>query len=257
MFLADFHTHTNLSDGQIPMRELVDLHGKKGFGAIAITDHLCESKSILGRASRYLNCSLREDNVQAYLDLIASEAKRAWQLYEMLLIPGFEITMNSISNHRSAHILAIGVNQYINPNQSIPALCEDIRAKGGLAIAAHPVSTRKLEKQTFHLWDRREELKNHFDAWEVASGPYIISEVLESGLPMIASSDMHHKKQLTSWKTVMRCEKDQAAILQAIREQNIEFAFYEEKASAISPKRLKPWSRLGNLFPEACPFPVT
>lgn len=43
--LADFHMHSNLSDGSLPIRQLVDLYGGMGFGAIAITDHLCEQKT--------------------------------------------------------------------------------------------------------------------------------------------------------------------------------------------------------------------
>jgi hypothetical protein len=147
------------------------------------------------------------------------------------------------------------VDQYINPNQSIPRLCEDIRALGGLAIAAHPVSTRKLEKQTYHLWDNREKFKDCFDAWEVASGPCIYTEVLESGLPLIASSDLHHPKQLTSWKTALTCEKNQSAILSAIKNQQIEFAFYEETSATAKPtKRLKPLAKLGKLLPEIAPM---
>lgn len=228
MYLADFHVHTNKSDGKMPLADVIDLFGSRGFGAIAVTDHLCENTSILGKASRYLGCSLREDNFAEHMENIAREGRRAWDQYRMLVLPGYEVTKNSISNHRSAHVLAVGTDQYVDPNLGIEDLCAAIRAAGGLAIAAHPVSTRKFEKQALHLWDRRHELKNSFDAWEVASGPYIFDEVLESGLPMIASSDLHHAKQITSWKTELRCEKDPAAILNAIRTQDISFSFYRE-----------------------------
>lgn len=228
MFLADFHLHTNMSDGKIPMTELVDLFGRRGFGAIAITDHLCEQVSFLGRASRYLNLSLSNERFPRYMEMIAEQAERAWREYRMVVLPGFEITKNSLSNHRSAHVLAVGIDSFVNPNQDIPELCRDIRAKGGLAIAAHPVSTRKLEKQTYHLWDRREELRDSFDAWEVASGPYLFDEVLHSGLPMIANSDMHLPRHMTSWKTLLDCERHPEAILDAIRQQELRFHFYRD-----------------------------
>ena len=93
--LADFHVHSTFSDGKLSIPEVVDLFGSRGFGAIAITDHLCEERTLIGKA-------------------------------------------------------------------------------------AHPVSTRKPEKQTYYLWDRRKELAGEFDAWEVASGPYLFSEVLQS-----------------------------------------------------------------------------
>lgn len=235
MFLADFHMHTNLSDGKLSLQELVDLYGKRGFGAIAVTDHLCEKLSLLGKASRYLGMSLREDNFAAYIEQIREEAERAWGQYRMLVIPGFEITKNSLNNHRSAHMLALGVTEFIDPNLDIPDLCKSIRAKGGLAIAAHPVSTRKWEKQTYHLWDRRHELAQEFDAWEVASGPEIFPEVLHSGLPIIANSDLHLPKQMSSWKTLLHCEREQDAIFHAIRTQDLQFHFYQD--AALAPLR--------------------
>ena len=242
MFLADFHVHTNWSDGKMPMAEVVDLYGKRGFGAIAITDHLCESRSVLGRASRFLGCSLTEESFPKYIAALRVQAERAWREYRMLVIPGFEITLNSISNHRSAHVLAVGIDQYVDPNLGIVDLCREIRQNGGLAIAAHPVSTRKLEKQTYHLWSRREELKPHFDAWEVASGPHLFEEVLHSGLPMIANSDLHHPRQINAWKTELRCEKSLPAILQAVRGQDINFVFYSE-TSALPRNRYELRSR--------------
>jgi len=218
----------------MPLKDVIDLFGSRGFGAIAITDHLCENRSILGKASRYLRCSLTEENFAEHMDNLRKEGERARREYGMLVIPGFEITKNSISNHRSAHVLAVGLDQYVDPNLGIEELCREIQQKGGLAIAAHPVSTRKLEKQTLHLWDRREELRDCFDAWEVASGPYIFDEVLHSGLPMIASSDLHHAKQITSWKSALKCERTQPAILEAIRRQELSFAFYSDPSCAPS-----------------------
>jgi len=95
-------------------------------------------------------------------------------------------------------------------------------------MEAHPWNTQKREKQTYHLWDRREELRAEFDAWEVASGPHLFDEVLRSNFPRIASSDLHHRRQLRSWKTGFTCERSQTAIFEAIRKQEITFHFYEE-----------------------------
>jgi predicted metal-dependent phosphoesterase TrpH len=230
MFLADFHVHTNRSDGKLSLQEVIDLYGQRGFGAIAITDHLCENASILGKASRYLGMSLREDNFAAHMEEIKEEGERAWRQYRMVVLPGYEVTKNTFNNHRSAHVLALGTDAYVNPSLDIPELCRAIRAAGGLSIAAHPVSTRRLEKQTYHLWDRRHELAPEFDAWEVASGPHLFTEVLHSGLPMIANSDLHLAAHMSSWKTVLQCEREPAAILAAIKKQEVRFFFYQEAA---------------------------
>jgi PHP family Zn ribbon phosphoesterase len=206
--LADLHIHSTFSDGALAIPEIVDLYGRNGFGAIAITDHLCEGETVLGKAAGYLNRTLTPATFPLYREILRTEAERARKEYGMLLVPGFELTKNSVRNSRSAHIVALGVEEWISADGPIEGgveeICDAIHAQGGLAIAAHPVSTRRLEKQTYHLWDRREILSEYFDAWEVASGKTIFEEVLSSGLPMIASSDMHRASQFESWKTVFR-----------------------------------------------------
>jgi predicted metal-dependent phosphoesterase TrpH len=228
MFLSDFHIHSNFSDGQLTIPELVDVYGRRGFGAIAITDHLCESKTLIGKAAEFLNRTLTPANFPLYMEILNSEAERAWDLYKMVLIPGFELTKNSVSNYRSAHMVGLGVSKFVSADGDVLDLARAIRAQGALAIAAHPVSTRKVEKQTYHIWDRREELASELDAWEVASGPYLFDEVAHSKLPKIASSDLHAFWQMTSWKTVLHCERHPQAVLQAIKKQELEFRFYAE-----------------------------
>lgn len=228
MFLADLHVHSKFSDGSLTIPELVDFYGERGFGAIAITDHLCEKYTFLGIAARYLDLTLNEKTFPLYLDTIEEEARRAWRKYKMVVIPGFELTKNSLRNHRSAHILGLGVKNFMGAEKEVVELAREIRSQGALVIAAHPVPTGKAEIQTLHLWNRREELRHEFDAWEVASGTQIFNEVLRSGLPMIATSDFHTPKNMSGWKTKFYCERNQEAILQAIRDQDLNFQFFKE-----------------------------
>jgi hypothetical protein len=230
--LGDLHIHSNFSDGKLSIPELVDFYGRREFGVIAITDHLCESATWLGIGARYIGHTLTRATFPLYMEILKSEGERAWDQYRMVVLPGFELTKNSLRNHRSAHILGIGVNDFISADGDAVDLCRSIRAQGALAIAAHPVSTRKVEKQTYHLWDRREELKSEFDAWEVASGPFIFDEVMRSDLPKVASSDLHRPDQINSWKTVFQCERSAEAVMEAIRKQDLEFVFYEERGDS-------------------------
>lgn len=229
MYLGDLHMHSTFSDGKHTIPELVDLFGSRGFGVIAITDHLCEDVTPIGIAARYLNQTLTPATFPLYMQILKSEAERAWKQYKMVLLPGFELTKNSVSNHRSAHMLGIGISEFVRADQDPVHLARAVRAQGALAVAAHPVHTRKSEKQTYHLWDRRAELAHELDAWEVASGPYIFEEVYTSGLPMLATSDLHRREQMSSWKTVFECERHPEAILEAIRKQELTFRFYEEE----------------------------
>lgn len=242
MILADFHMHSTFSDGKLTIPKLVDLFGSRGFGAIAITDHLCENETLIGKAARYIGHTLTPATFPLYMQILKSEAERAWKEYRMVVIPGFELSKNSVSNFRSAHILALGVTEWVSADKDAIDIARKIRSLGGLAVAAHPVSTRKVEKQTYHLWDRRDELAEEFDAWEVASGQYLFDEVLRSGLPMIASSDLHRQNQLSSWKTVLSCERHPEAVLEAIRKQDLAFKYYQEDENDLSSS-----DRIGNL----------
>ncbi len=229
--LADLHLHTTYSDGKLTIREIVDLYGKRGFGAIAITDHLCENVTVLGRVAAYLGRTLNPETFGHYQETIRQEAVRAKRKYGMLVIPGFELTKNTILNHRSAHVVALGVTEWIDASLPIEAICDAIHAQGGLAIAAHPVSTRVLEKQTYALWNRRTELVPYFDAWEVASGRKIFEEVYASGLRMIANSDLHRPEQIESWKTRFKTSEGVVSfkdISDGLRSQDVSFEYYKE-----------------------------
>lgn len=238
MIWADFHIHSNFSDGEMSIPEIVDFYGTRGFGAIAVTDHLCEEKTFLGKSARLLERTLTRESFPKYLDVLQCEGVRAWEQYGMLLIPGVEITKNSLLNHRSSHMLFLGVDRWISADQDILSIVSSARADGFLSIAAHPVHTGAWEPQTYHLWDRREELRGMFDAWEVASGPLIFNEVRDERLPMIANSDLHVVRQMESWKTVLNCEKHVDAIFEAIRKQRVDFKFHYERMTAPARAQL-------------------
>jgi histidinol phosphatase-like PHP family hydrolase len=100
-FLADLHVHSTFSDGNLTVSQLVDLYGERGFGAIAITDHLCDRTTPLGRAAGWLGRTLTASNFPLYRETLKAEALRAWRDYRLVVIPGFEATQNSVFNRRS------------------------------------------------------------------------------------------------------------------------------------------------------------
>ena len=44
--LCDFHIHTNISDGLLPLKDVIDLYGKHGFDVISITDHILDKYTL-------------------------------------------------------------------------------------------------------------------------------------------------------------------------------------------------------------------
>jgi hypothetical protein len=200
LLLGDFHMHSTFSDGKWTIPELVDEYGRRGFGAIAITDHVTDSESLLGKAARVIKWTLTPKNFPEYLATVQAEAERAWKKYRMVVIPGYELTRNDISNHRSAHVVALGVSEFFWADGDVLEWTRKIRDQGAVSVGAHPVYLGHPGKQTYHLWHRRKELESELDAWEVASGRNLFDEVLSSGLPMIANSDLHKPKHMTSWE---------------------------------------------------------
>lgn len=60
-----------------------------------------------------------------YLSIIKAEAKRAWEKYNMILMPGVEVTLNSWSREKGAHVVFLGVDRYIEPNKSVEDLLKE------------------------------------------------------------------------------------------------------------------------------------
>ncbi len=241
MFLADFHVHTTFSDGRLSLSQVIDFYGQRDFGCIAITDHICETSTFLGKAASALKLSLTNYNFKHYIAQIDAEALNAKKKYNMVVIPGFELTKNSVSFYKSAHILGLGVRKFVSANESVINLTSQIRSAGGLTVAAHPVSTKKKEAQTYYLWENKEEFIPHFDAWEVASGSEFSQEVSESGLPLLATSDFHKARDINSWKTLLDCKRSESDILLAIKAQDVAFRFYQDPSCELSsPKSLGP-----------------
>ena len=83
--LCELHAHTTWSDGSLSLPELVDLYGNAGFDVLCVTDH-----SVPGRTAID---NVHPGNYDAYLAAIESEAERARDAYDLLVIPGLELTL--------------------------------------------------------------------------------------------------------------------------------------------------------------------
>jgi predicted metal-dependent phosphoesterase TrpH len=223
--LCDFHVHTRWSDGRLTLREVVDLYGRTGrFDVIAITDHILMRRDLLARAGRFISLGRREFSVtearfQAYLDDIAAEAARARRLYDLLVIPGAEITQNHIRSKKNSHVIALNITQHISADQPAEDILRAIRSQGALSIACHPHhrTTRRIEIGTCFLWDHRKRLTRLVDVWEAANRDDLFSVTSLKHYPYIANSDFHKPKHLYSWKTLLRCEKNWDAIARTLR----------------------------------------
>jgi len=223
--LCDFHVHTTWSDGRLSVREVIDLYGQTGrFDVIAITDHILMARDFFARAGRLASLGLKHFSVtkerfDAYLADIAEEAKRAKKLYDLLVIPGAEITQNNLRSRKNSHIVALNITDYISADQQAVDILKEIRRQGGVSIACHPHhrTTRRIEVSTCYLWDNRKKLVELVDVWEAANRDDLFSVTSLKHYPYVANSDFHKAKHLYSWKTLLRCEKNWEAIAAALR----------------------------------------
>jgi predicted metal-dependent phosphoesterase TrpH len=223
--LCDFHVHTTWSDGRLSIREVVDLYGQTGrFDVIAITDHILMKRDLLASAGRLASLGLKDFSVtaerfSAYLAEIGAEAKRARKLYDLLVIPGAEITQNHIRSRKNSHIIALNIKEYISADQPAEDILKEIRRQGALSIACHPHhrTTRRIEISTCFLWDNRKKLVDLVDVWEAANRDDLFSVTSLKHYPYVANSDFHKAKHLYSWKTLLRCHKSWESIAAALR----------------------------------------
>lgn len=215
--LCDFHIHTTYSDGKLPMRRVVDLFGRSGHDVIAITDHIADTRGVLGRAARWLKQTVTRSNAREYFDEIASEAKRAWREYRMVVLPGAEITRNAAAPDAACHILALGITEYLSADRSPLQILRDIRSRGALSVACHPQRMSQWIGNTYYLWNRRVRLADWVDRWELACRWDVFPAVARAGLPAIANGDFHHEEHLYAWKTVVPAERKASSVLETLR----------------------------------------
>ena len=140
-------------------------------------------------------------------------------MYDLLVIPGAEITQNHFRSRKNSHIIALNIKEWISADQPARETLEEIRRQGAFSIACHPHhrTTRRIEISTCFLWDNRKKLVDLVDVWEAANRDDLFSVTSLKHYPYVASSDFHKEKHLYSWKTLLRCEKNWDAIAVALR----------------------------------------
>ncbi|MEI6266791.1 MAG: PHP-associated domain-containing protein [bacterium] len=112
---ADLHIHSNFSDGKPSIEEILEyVENETDFCVIAITDHDTINGAIYAK------------------ELMAKKK------YRFDLVVGEEVSSNE------GHILALYINEKIEPLQPAHEVIKNIHKQGGIAIAAHPFLTTRF-----------------------------------------------------------------------------------------------------------------
>jgi PHP domain len=132
--LCELHAHTRWSDGELRLPELVDLYGRNGFDVLAVTDHVVREDD----PWRQTQLGLRRATFADYLAETAAQAERARLEYDLLLIPGVELTYNDPDPFVAAHAVAIGCRSFVGVDDGLNSALVHAREKGAALVAAHP-----------------------------------------------------------------------------------------------------------------------
>ena len=202
--LCELHAHTTWSDGALTPRELCDLYGKRGFDVLAITDHAPRGTTEIHAA-----------NYDAYLRDVRTEALRARELYDLLVIPGLELTYDDPDPTRAGHAVAIGLRSYVDVSAGLDAALASARAHGAALVAAHPYSPEQLATATrgTGAFGARPELAGAVDRYELFNRHTLFSWVAAAGHATVATGDFHRLEHLATWKTLLPCPKDEPSVI--------------------------------------------
>lgn len=208
--LCELHAHTTWSDGTLTVTELVDLYGRHGFDVLCITDH------VLPAGLPYLT----EGAYGRYVQAIEREARRAREQYDLLLIPGVELTFHDGDSEDAGHALAIGVRSWVPLDGGLEQAIVEARAEGAAIVAGHPHGPQpdpNAARTTRWFWNNRDRAARLVDRWELINRVQTFGWVAEAGLPPVATGDFHRPEHLETWKTLLPCAKAEAAVVSYLR----------------------------------------
>ncbi len=206
--LCELHAHSTWSDGALGLRDLCDLYGRRGFDVLAITDHATGAP-----------VQVHAGNYDAYLRAVRAEALRARDLYDLLVIPGLELTYDDPDPFRAGHAVAVGLRSYVDVSAGLDSALVQARAEGAALVAAHPYSPSELGGATrgTAAFGARPELAELVDRYELFNRHTLFSWVATAGHPTVATGDFHRPEHLATWKTLLPCAKNEPSVVAYLR----------------------------------------
>jgi predicted metal-dependent phosphoesterase TrpH len=217
--LCELHAHTRWSDGALTVRELCDLYGRNGFDVLAITDHVVRRDDpwrLLGNEPQ----EVAARDHPSYLAEIAREARRARALYDLLVLPGLELTYNDDDERSAAHAVAVGLRRHVAVDDGLEPALAAARGQGAALIAAHPYALDAAAasiRRTGRFAAEWRELAPLVDRFELFNRCELFGWVAEAGLPTVACGDFHRSEHLPGWKTLLPCAKREEAVVAYLR----------------------------------------
>ena len=219
---CELHAHTTWSDGTLTLRVLVDLYGGLGFDALCVTDHTCRADDPWLPEAEQGSTGGARGQLRRYLAELNREADRARERYDLLLLPGLELTWNDLDPLRAAHALALGLRTFVGMDDGLEAALSRARQAGAAIVAAHPFADEadaSAARTTRRFAHDRERLGPLVDRYELFNRTRLFSWVEEARLPFVACGDFHRLEHLGGWKTLVPCAKDERTLVAYLRSE--------------------------------------
>lgn len=215
--LCELHAHSTWSDGDLSVAALVDLYGRAGFDALAITDHVLRATDPWRTAN---DQAVTRQRHAAYLADIDVEAERAAAEYDLLVVPGLELTYDALDARRAAHAVAVGLREYVGLDDGLDSALAQARAAGAALIGAHPYSLADAvgaARTTARFAEEPEWAAGVVDRFELWNRHDCFGWVAQARLPYVANGDFHRSEHLETWKTLVPTEKREDALVHYLR----------------------------------------
>jgi hypothetical protein len=186
------------------------VYGSAGFDVLCVTDH-----SVPGRTAID---NVHPGNYAAYLAAVEAEAERARDAYDLLVIPGLELTYDGDTPDDSAHGVAIGLREHVALDDGIEEALIEARQLGAALIAAHPSEPgQRAGRGTTRFACEPAWAVSLVDRFELINRHDLFPWIADARLPVVASGDFHRHQHLATWKTALPCEKDEDAVIAFLR----------------------------------------
>ena len=146
---------------------------------------------------------------------------RARELYDLLVIPGLELTYDDPDPLRAGHAVAVGLRSYVDVSAGLDSALAQARAEGAALVAAHPYSPSELAGATArHGRVRRAtrscaELVDRFELFNRHT-LFCVGRDRRATRPS-RTGDFHRLEHLATWKTLLPCAKDEPSVIAYLR----------------------------------------
>lgn len=215
--LAELHSHTTWSDGDLSVGEIVELYGSAGFDVLCVTDHAYrEDDPVITPSARGVTAESHAD----YLAEIEGASVLAQRRYGLLVLPGLELSYNDLDPRRSAHAVAVGLREHPSLADGLAAALQGADAAGAALIGAHPddaVDTTSRSHPTLGFAADPDGLGGLVHRFELFNRSQLFPWVAAAGRASVASGDFHRVEHLGGWKTLIPCARREEAIVEYLR----------------------------------------